>query len=135
MSDTTIMRALLVASAPLTAAVPPEKIFFGAIKQATVLPALVLNTISISERKQVSDEGAFALVTSRTQVTVKSKSYGEQQELIRLLGLAVKGGRRMVAGFLVANVARDIVGPDMSDADAGIFEQTQDFRITYYQPL
>ncbi len=135
MSDTTILRALLVANAPLTAVVAPEKIFFGAVKQGTVLPALVLSTISIVERKRVRDDGAFALVTSRTQVTVKAKSYAEQKEVLRLLGLAVKGGRRVVAGVLVANAERDIVGPDQSDGDAGIFEQTQDFRLTYYQPL
>ncbi len=135
MSDATILRALLVANAPLAAVVAPEKIFFGAVKQGTVLPALVLNTISSVERKRVRDEGAFSLVTSRTQVTVKAKSYAEQKEVLRLLGLAVKGGRRVVAGVLVANAERDIVGPDLSDGDAGIFEQTQDFRLIYYQPL
>lgn len=135
MSDTKIIRALLVASEALSALVPPKRVFFGLIKQGEVLPAIALNTISSIERERVEDIGAFALTTSRTQVTVQAKSYADQVEVIRLIGLAIRGGRREVAGLLVADIRRDIIGPDMRDDDATIFMQTYDFRVIYNKPL
>lgn len=135
MSDTTIIRALLIANAQLAALVPPARVFFGVIKQGEALPAIAISTISSIEHQRVADKGGVTLITTRTQVTVQAKSYAVQRQVLDLVGRAIKGGRRTVAGLLVANIRRDIVGPDLLDDAAGLFMQTQDFRVMYYKPL
>jgi hypothetical protein len=135
MSDVKVIRALLAAHAPLVALVPTAKMFTGVVPLNTPLPALSINTVSNVERHKVADDGECTLMTSRTQVTVHGRSYPEQKAILQLVGLAIKGGRRSVAGVLVANVLRDIIGPDLGDSDIGTFEQTRDFRVVYYQPL
>lgn len=135
MSDVKVIRALLVAHAPLVALVPAARIMAGTVPQGTSLPALSINTISNVERQKVADDGTHTLMTSRTQVTVHAKSYPEQKALLKLVGQAITGGRRPVADVLVANVLRDVIGPDLSDPVVGTFEQTRDFRVVYYEPL
>lgn len=135
MSDTTIIRALLIANPELRAMVPPERIFFGEIAQGAALPALAVSTISSIERKRVADRGAAVLMTARTQVTVAAKSYLDQKALITLVGRAIRGGPRQVAGVDVKDVQRDIVGPDLKNEAATIFMQTRDFKVVYNAPL
>lgn len=135
MSDVKVIRALLVAHAPLVALVPAARIFSGTVPQNTTLPALSINSISNVERQKVADDSTRTMMRSRTQVTVHAKSYPEQKALIQLVGQAIKGGRRTVAGVLVANVLRDVIGPDLGDPAVGTFEQTRDFRVVYYEPL
>jgi hypothetical protein len=135
MSDVIVMRHLLVESGPLIAVIPANKIFAGQIPQNTPLPAIAINSISNVEQKKVQDHGDWVLMTSRTQVTVVANSYVQQKALIQLIGLAVKGGPRVVAGIPVKNVLRDIVGPDQRDDAVGMFIQTRDFRVIYNEPL
>lgn len=135
MSDVKIVRALLAANAALTAVVPGLRIFAGRIPQGAALPAICVNTVSSVERHRVKDAGGVILVTSRTQVTVQSTSYPVQKDVIRLIGLAIKGGRRVVGGVTVADIQRDIVGPDLSDPATELYQQSRDFRVKYFQPL
>lgn len=134
MSDVKIIRALLIAYAPLTAIIAVERIAGGMLRQGVSLPAIAITSLSNIEQRKIADTGTV-LMTSRTQVMVHAKSYAEQKALIRLVGLAITGERRTVVGVLVDHIARDIIGPDMSDDDAGIFEQSRDFRVFYHQPL
>ncbi|ATQ78622.1 hypothetical protein CR152_31965 [Massilia violaceinigra] len=134
MSDWKIIRALLAADAPLAAVVGP-RIVAGTLKSTVVLPALSIQSISNVPHARVADTATTVLTTSRTQVTVHAKNIVQQAEIIRLVGSAIRGGRREVAGIMVADIQRDLIGPDMSNENAGIFEQTRDFRIKYYDPI
>ncbi|ATQ75088.1 hypothetical protein CR152_11560 [Massilia violaceinigra] len=134
MSDWKIIRALLAADAPL-AAVVGARIVAGTLKSTVILPALSIQSVSNIPHGRVADTATTVLTTSRTQVTVHAKNIGQQAEIIRLVGSAIRGGRRVVAGILVAGIQRDIIGPDLSDENAGIFEQTRDFRVTYFDPI
>jgi hypothetical protein len=133
MSDAVIIRALLIADAAVAATVPPAKVYFAEIPQGTELPAIAVASISTTEpQSRLQDVGDKVFKVSRVQVTVAAKSYLEQGRIIALVGAAIRGGRRHVAGILVANIERAGTGPDDGDSDAKIFQQTRDFRVSYF---
>lgn len=133
MNGVVVMRALLLAHAPVTTIVG-QLVFAGDVPQATLLPAIGIKEISRVERGTITNDGPATLVTARIQVTVYSKSYPEQKALLLVakLGAGVHTGE--IAGVTVRSVLRDMVGPDMSDVDAGIYEQSRDFKVTYLEP-
>jgi hypothetical protein len=131
MSDWKIIRALLVADANLTAVVAAEKIVAGTLKQTTTLPAISIQSISSMENEKISDKSSTVMMTSRVQVTVHATSLTQQAAVLALVGRAIRGGRRVVAGVQVLDIQRDIIGPDMSDVASSIFQQTRDFRVKY----
>ncbi len=135
MSDWKIIRALLVAHDPLIAVVPSNKIVAGDLPQSTVLPAISIQSISNIEQSKVSDTSSTVLMFARVQVTVHASSLKQQAEVLALVGRAIRGGRRIVAEVQVVDIQRDLIGPDMSDSAAGIFEQTRDFRVKYLQAI
>lgn len=132
MSDTAIIRTLLAGNAALTALVPADRIRVGTIPQATALPAILVSTVSSNDRHRVADNSEPILITARTEVTVLAKNYADQRNAIDLIGKAIRGGRRMVGGVLVANIRPDIVGPDMHDKPLDIYMQSRDFQVVYY---
>lgn len=132
MSDTSIIRALLASNATLAALVPAERIRTGTIPQGIALPAILISTVSSNERHRVADNCEPILITARTEVTVLAKNYMDQRKVIDLVGKAIRGGRRMVGGVLVANIRTDIVGPDMHDKPLDIYMQSRDFQVVYY---
>ncbi|MRW85410.1 DUF3168 domain-containing protein [Pseudoduganella sp. FT26W] len=134
MSDTAVIRTVLVADATLTALVPANRIVVGEIQQAETLPAISIETISSSERKRVADLPGAVLMSARTQVTVLAASYADQRRILDAVANAIKGGRRRVAGVLVASIRRDIVGPDLRDGALGLYMQSRDFQVVYYRP-
>jgi hypothetical protein len=134
MSDVKVIVALLLADAAVRSMVRDE-IHPGVVPQGTVLPAIAINSISNFELGKIKDAGNYILKRSRTQVTVETKSYEDQKTLLRLVSLAIRDGKRQVAGVLVNSIARDTEGPDMRNDDAGIFMQSRDFRVTYNEPL
>lgn len=132
MSDTSIIHALLASNAALTALVPTVRIRIGTIPQGTVLPAILISTVSSNDRQRVADNNKPILITARTEVTVLAKNYQDQRKAIDLIGKAIRGGRRMVGGVLVASIRTDIVGPDMHDKPLDIYMQSRDFQVVYY---
>lgn len=133
MNGVVVMRTLLLAYGPVAALVS-DKVFAGTIPQGDILPAIGIKEISRTEQATVANDGPATLVTARIQVTVYSKSYPAQKALLLAakLGAGVHTGE--IAGVTVRSVLRDIVGPDMSDEDAGIFEQSRDFKVAYIEP-
>lgn len=128
------IRALLVANVAVTALVPADKIVAGVIRQGTALPALGVSHISTVPISAMDAQAAFNLVTSRVQVTGMAKSYPEVKALLAAVRKACNYAHGIYAGVAVVSVVRDIVGPDMSDGDAGIEMQTIDFKVTFHEP-
>ena len=132
MSATAIMRALLLAHAPLTALVPAARIVNGDVPAGS-LPAIGVREISSIERDSVARAGN-SVITARVQVTVYATCYTEQVAILKAAKLAPGTHTGVVAGYEVRSVLRDIVGPDLGNDAAQTFEQSRDFKVTYVEP-
>ncbi|OFJ47847.1 hypothetical protein BA896_001350 [Janthinobacterium lividum] len=67
-------------------------------------------------------------VTARVQVTVHASTYPEQKAVLQAARLGPGAHTGTVAGIEVRSVMRDVVGPDMGDSDADIYQQSRDSR-------
>jgi hypothetical protein len=132
--STKVIRALLVAHAPLTALVPAERIMAGTLPEGVVLPAIGLTEVSVVPVSALDAQAEFSLVTSRVQVTIMAKDYPGTKPVLEATRKACNFARGQIAGTDVASVLRDTVGPDFSDDAAGIHFKTLDFKITYHEP-
>jgi hypothetical protein len=130
MSAEKVINALLTADAALAALVG-DTILPGVIPQGTPLPAVAYNHISTVERTTVAMNETTTLCTSRIEVAVQAKTYPSQKEVLKAVRKACKNKSGVIAGITVHSVTVDTVGPDMRDDDAGIYMQTQDFKVTY----
>lgn len=133
MSAIKVIRALLVAHAPLLALVPAARIVAGTVSQGTPLPAIGLTEISRVELPTVSLGQRAVQVTSRVQVTVHAGTYPDQKAVLQAARLGAGAHTGTVAGVVVRSVMRDIVGPDLKDDAASIFEQCRDFKVVFVE--
>ena len=133
MSAVKVIRALLAAHAPVLALVPPARIVAGTVPQGTLLPAIGLTEISRVEMPTVSLGQRAVQVTARVQVTVHASAYPGQKVVLQAAKLGPGTHTGTVAGVAVRSVMRDVVGPDMSDDAAGIYQQSRDFKVVYVE--
>ena len=129
MSAIKVIRALLAAHAPVLALVPAARIVAGTVPQGTPLPAIGLTEISSVELPTVSLGQRAVQVTARVQVTVHASTYPEQKAVLQAARLGPGAHTGTVAGVAVRNVMRDVVGPDMTDDEAGVYQQSRDFKV------
>lgn len=129
-----IMRALLVAHAPLTALVPAPRVFAGIIPQGALLPAISIQEISGTENSTVARLQATTQNRSRVQVTVVTKSLADQKRIISAAKLGPGTHRGTFASYKTLSVMPESVGPDMNNLDDdGIYEQSRDFMVTFVE--
>jgi len=131
MNAIAIMRALLLAHAPVVDLVG-DNVIAGDIDPGQV-PAIGLREISRRDADTV--DGSSRMVTARVQTTVHAHDYGEQKQLLLATRLDDGVFTGTVAGAEVRSVLRDVVGPDLEDAEAGLFQQSRDFIVTYLDPV
>lgn len=134
MSSVKVIRALLQAYPPVTALVPSERIVAGTVPQEGDMPAIGIKEIGRNEFATVARAENRVLVRARVQVTVYAKSYPEQKAVLLAAKLGPGVHTGVVAGVTVRSVVRGEVGPDFSEEDAGIFEQSRDFMVSYIEP-
>lgn len=134
MSAVLIIRSLLANYPPLLALVPAADIVAGTVPDG-VVPAVGIKEIGGDEQATVSRDGNAHLARIRVQVTVYAKTYPEQKLLLQAAGLGGGIHAGEVAGFVVRSVLPAGIGPDFSDDDAGLYEQSRDFKVTYIQPV
>lgn len=133
MSAVKVIRALLVAHAPVLALVPAARIVAGTVPQGTPLPAIGLTEISRVELPTVSLGQRAVQVTARVQVTVHASAYPEQKAVLQAARLGPGAHTGTVAGVEVRSVMRDVVGPDMTGDDAGVYQQSRDFKVVFVE--
>jgi hypothetical protein len=133
MSAVKVIRALLVASAPVTALVPVAQIVAGVVPQGVTLPAVAITDVSSVPVSAIDAQAEFSLVTSRVQVTLMAKDYPTVKTLMEVARKACNFARGTIAGVSVVSVVRDTVGPDFSDDAASIHFQSIDFKVTYHE--
>ena len=133
MDGVAVMRALLLAQAPLVALVGDE-VYAGTIPASATLPAVGIKEISRIEMDTVARGAATSLVTARIQVTAYAGSYPAMKAVLAATKLGAGTFTGIVAGVDVCSVLRDSVGPDLSDDAPGLCEQSRDFKVTYREP-
>lgn len=133
MDGVAVMRALLLAHAPLTDLVA-DRIIAGTVPIGTAYPAVGITEISRVELDTAARNGRSALVTARIQVTVHASSYPQQKAAIRAAKLGSGIFKGEIAGVSVRSVLRGAVGPDLGDEEAGVREQSRDFMVAYIDP-
>ena len=70
-------------------------------------------------------------VIDRVQVTVLGKSYALQKSYMTLIRAALPHTRGTVNGFTVDSIIQDVEGPDLYDAAAVIYQQSQDYFVKF----
>lgn len=131
--STKVVRALLVASATVTALVPETQIMAGTIPEGVPLPAISITEVSVVPVSAIDAQAEYSLVTSRVQVTIMTKDYPSTKPILDAVRKTCNFERGMIAGVDVASVVRDTVGPDFSDDAATIHFKTVDFKVTYHE--
>lgn len=129
MSDVKVVRYLLANNAPLIAVVPAVKIMAGVIPQGTPMPAIAISHISGVWGSEISQQSKHC--KARVQVTVMAANYAQQKQLLRLVRAAVPRMRGTINGVSVESILREPEGPDLSNDDAGLYMQTQDFMVAF----
>lgn len=133
MSAVAILRALLVAHAPVTAQVPAARIYAGAAPQGAVLPAISLTEISSNEESTVNRERPKTLVRSRVQVTILAANYPQMKALLLAAKLGAGNHTGLIGAYEVNSVRPESVNPEMPVEDDGIYEQSRDFMVTFQE--
>ncbi|MBG6222798.1 MULTISPECIES: hypothetical protein [unclassified Janthinobacterium] len=133
MSAIKVIRALLIAHAPVLALVPAARIVAGTVPQGTPLPAIGLTEIRRGELPTVSLGQRAVQVTARVQLTVHAGTYADQKAVLQAAKLGAGAHTGTVAGIAVRSVMRDVVGPDIIDDDAGIYQQSRDFKVVFVE--
>ena len=133
MSGVAVIRGLLAANSALVAVVPASKIMAGVIPLGTALPAISLAQISGMARQSISRTQAKRYCTDRVQVTVMAKTYGQQKQVLALVQAACPNTRGTVNAVACESVIDDAVGPDVFDAEANLYFQSQDYLVSYHR--
>lgn len=133
MSAEKIIHALLRADAEVAEGVG-TRIYPGFVPLGVAIPAIAYTHISTVEEEHIDAQVPAALVHSRIQVTVFAAAYPAQKKLLAAVRRACNYERGLIADTRVVCVRRLSVGPDLSNADAGIYMQSLDFLVTFYEP-
>jgi len=132
MTGVDILGELLLADAPLIAAIPSAQIKAGALPENLALPALLVRMTSNVER-QMLKRGATVRTMERISVAVRAVSYDEQRAAMALVVKACAGRTGSIAGADNVSVLTAGRGPDLR-GPGNTFEQTQDFRVSFDAP-
>jgi hypothetical protein len=130
MSAIKIVRALLVADSNVTALVPANRIVAGIPAQGMTLPLIALTEISRVDRNLVKGLST-SRSTSRVQVTVMTASYPAQKALLGAVRHAARSKVGTLSGLLSVAVHLDGTGPDFMDSETKIYQQGQDFMVSF----
>ena len=135
MSAVAIMRALLIAHAPVAALVPAERVIAGTIPEGTQLPAISVMEVGGDELPTIARAGATTTNVMRVQVTTVALSYAMQKSLMAATKLGPGVHTGTVVGFDLKAVQPAGIGPDLNNLDDdGIYEQSRDFMVTFSEP-
>lgn len=133
MSAVGVISYLLETNAPLLVEVAAAQIIVAPeIATDTVLPAINVHEIDAIERLTVSMGEAGRMVTARVQVMVHAADGEALARILRLVRWAPATKPGTVNGIKVDSILPDIEGQDLSQPNAGIFERSRDFIVTWF---
>lgn len=144
MSSVGIVRSILAANAPLTAAIPANRIAAGDLPLQTTLPAISVMQISGSQRLTMAMTEPKQINTDRVQVTIIYKGpdgtpaggtgYPGVKAALALVRAALPNRNGVVGtltGYWLDSILPDTVGPDLQDEAGQIFSQSIDFIVKW----
>jgi hypothetical protein len=131
MSDVTAVNYMLAHNSALTAVVPAARIKSGLLPEGTPLPAIAVTHITGMRRKMVNGSIANTFCTCRVQITVHATSYPQQKSMLTLVRAALPNTRGSVNGVAVDSILHELDGPDGSDEQAGIYQQSVDYMVRF----
>ncbi|MDR6851094.1 hypothetical protein J2Y54_000587 [Sphingomonas sp. BE123] len=132
MDGNAIVGALLTTDAPLNAVVPSDRIRAAKLPDGIALPALLVRTISVTERQPLR-KGARTRTVARVSVTVRATNYAEQIAVLKLVRARLRGWVGAIAGVTDVSIQTAGTGPDVLGPGES-FEQAQDFRVSFDAP-
>lgn len=130
MSAVRIIRALLVADAALVALVPANRIVAGIPAQGVALPLIAITEISRVDHNLIKGAPTSRCI-SRVQVTVMAATYPAQKALLAAVRHAARDKVGTLSGLSNVAVHLDGTGPDFMDTETAIYQQGQDFRVSF----
>ncbi len=133
MTGVEIVGALLRRHAPLIAVVPAQFIKAGALPDKTLIDALLIRSVSLTDH-QFLKLGAFASSVERVSVTIRASNYRRQKLLLRLVRQACHGFTGALGDATEISVRTNGQGPDLRGSD-GSYQQAQDFRVAFTAPV
>ncbi len=131
MSGVAIVRYVLAHNTALTAIVPADSIYGGAVPIKSALPAIGVTSIIARSRNIVAMNNTKSLVTERVQVTAMAKSYAQVKALLVQVAQSLPYNRGTINGYLCDSIVSDIEGPDLYETDPVLYFQTADFQVKY----
>jgi hypothetical protein len=124
-------RQLLEADAGLAAFDPAPEVTSGILWAGASLPALVVSQISKVPRN-ILKPGEKRRVSDRVQVTALGQDYPMVKDLLRVVRSALADRiEPEVADATEVVILWDSSGPDFSDEEASIPQQSDDFFVTF----
>lgn len=136
MSGAAAVNYLLSNSANLIAAVPAARILTAAtLPLGTSLPAITISSISDSERLDVAmPNSTKKFRTERVQVLVHAADSAQLASILALVRHALPNTRGTVNGVALDSILPELVGPDLSQPEASIYERARDFIVKWHGP-
>lgn len=129
MSGLKVIRSLLAANAPLTAAVLAENIIGDVVPLNAPLPAIGVTTISATDDRPLK-RGSTRHVMERVQVTLLTNDAPSRLRIMGLIKSAAADRIGDIAGVSRVSVLTDGRGPDFT-TDAGLRGASIDFLVSY----
>ena len=133
MSAETIVNTVLAGNTAL-AAVVGARIYPGELPQGCALPAVGISHISTVPVARIDASAPYTLVQSRIEATAICKDYVTLKDVVKKVRAAANYQRGAIAGFTVVSITRESTGPDMRDSDLGLYSQSVDLMVTWYEP-
>lgn len=132
MSGGAAVNYILSNAAAVIAVVPAARILTGpSLPVGTALPAILVRKISGDERLQLRMADAGTFRTERVQVTALADTYGAVGDILELARAACVPQRGTFGSVVVDSILPAGEGPDLSDQDADIYEQSRDFFVRW----
>ena len=140
MSGVIVIRALLVASAPVVAVVPSTRIMAGDLPLNTVMPAIAItqisslphNTVYMREpRMQHTDRIQVSVLFKGPQGTPAGTGYPGVRAMLKLVLAACPHTHGTVNGIDVDSIIPDVEGPDLSDDATALYSGSRDFIVRW----
>lgn len=132
MSGVAIIGALLVGSDAYLAIVPADRTAAGALPVGVDLPATVVKKVSGADDQQLAELGPCR---QRVQVSVRTPDYVTKDRLIPIVKACCAGFtgeiETEVGTFTGVAVLSAGEGPDFDDGEAGIYQGSHDFLVTF----
>lgn len=129
MTGAEIIGAVLRAADAVVATVATDRIKGGKLPDDVALPALLVRTISSTERQKLKRVGKIRVI-DRVSVTVRAASYADQLAVINAVKDACAGQTGDVGGGESVSILNAGSGPDLI-GPGDTFEQATDFRVSF----